>query len=224
MEEVEERSESADLYLKDDFKQLNDLASVMPDVVPEAVQAAADKDSAIEHEKAVTTDKKGKGFDSAIHAVDKDGRPILTPTGRFSKIRLPKEKGLNIPTQESLAPDLQYKAVAQTLVSLFIQSGFALVGDEWLPEKSKDMNEEANLVTVTESYCQSKGFSDLPAGVVVCVAFLAYGLRRVTRPRTKTMFQKFGELVKETVKKAFMLVTHRREQFGKRKIEEPKET
>lgn len=177
-------------------KALEELASDMPEVVPDAVEAAEQKEADIQKSSGGVVDNKGRAFDSSLHATGADGRPLLTPTGRFKRINLPKERtGLIMPEREQPV-DQSYKVVAKTVVGIFIQCGYAVVGDEWLPEKSKEMDEEGNLVAVTEVYCASIGLKDLPPGLVCATAFCAYGLRRFTRPKTKSVVEKLTSGVK----------------------------
>lgn len=165
---------------------LSEVAADMPQAIPDAIEAAKNKDA---QEAGQVKDPKGRVFDPSIHQAGPDGQPLLTPTGRFRmKMRLPKTGGINMP--EMALPGQDYSLVAKTLVGLFIQTGYALVGDEWLPEKSKDMDEQANLEAATAAYCASTGFKDLPPGLVVAVAFVGYGLRRFGKPRTRSLIEK----------------------------------
>lgn len=180
----------------DGSPEIKKLVSEMPGVVEDAVIASQQKEQTQQQENLGYKDNKGRPFDPAIHAVDADGRPVMTPTGRFKVVR-PKAPGVSLPeTEAQQAVNSQYKAVASTVVNIFIQVGFSVFGDDWLPEKSKEMNEEANLVEVTSKYCESIGLDDLPPGVVCATAFIAYGLRRFNKPRVKTVREKIGEWTK----------------------------
>ena len=186
----------------------NDLDAVvsnMPTPIPDAIEAAQVKDAAASND---VKDPKGRLFDPAIHQTDAAGKPLLTPTGRFkSKIRLPKQTtGINLPTEQPLAVP-EYRAVARTLVGLFIQTGYALVGDEWLPEKTKDQDEEQNLISATENYCASTGFRDLPPGIIIAVAFIGYGLRRIGKPRTRNLVEKSIVWVKTFATNTWIKIT-----------------
>lgn len=163
---------------------LDDVVKEMPTPIPDAISAAQVKDR---ETAAQVRDPKGRVFDPAIHLSDASGNPILTPTGRFKlKMRIPKPgSGLNMPIETPQSSE--YAQVARTLVGLFVQTGYAVFGEDWLPEKSKEIDEETNLIKATEDYCASTGFKDLPPGVVISVAFIGYGLRRLNKPRVKSV-------------------------------------
>jgi hypothetical protein len=184
----------------DDTKELHKLTE-MPEVVDDAVNASQKDETTSEAAGERFVDNKGREFDPSIHKTDENGKPVYTPTGRFRKITIPNKRQTITPDQAAgLSPtgDVggEYKLVARTLVGIFVQTGYAIVGEEWLPEKTKGMDEQANLEQVTESYCRSIEMQDLPPGVVVAVAYIGYGLRRFTKPKTKTVVQKVGASIK----------------------------
>lgn len=185
-----------EIKIDDVTGELQKVVNEMPEVVSDAVDAAEAKEQAIKKEQENIVDRKGRAFDPNLHASDpQTGKPLLTPTGRFKSLPKANTAGVNIPQSISAAQSAtgQTKVVAQTLVGIFIQSGYGLFGDDWLPEKSKEFDEQQNLEKVTEVYCDNIGLTDLPPGLVLITAFAAYGLRRVNRPRVKSVREKVGE-------------------------------
>lgn len=205
----DEPKEKSDVPVVDASKELEGMAGNMPEPVADAINAAHEKEKSIQQENQNFKDNKGRPFDPNSHAVDKDGRPILTSTGRFKKVARAGGPSINIPTNEPVQDSVSAdsKTVAITVVGMFIQTGYAFVGDEWLPEKSKEFDEEKNLVNVTAKYCDSIGLRDLPPGLVCATAFIAYGLRRVTRPKTKSVVQKLTEGFQQMVYKGWVFLT-----------------
>jgi hypothetical protein len=203
--------ENQEIPVGDAAKELSEMASVMPEPVTDAIKAAHEKEQSIQQENQNVKDNKGRPFDPNVHATDKDGRPILTTTGRFKKVSRAGGPSINIPVNESVQETVSRdsQTVAVTVVGMFIQCGYAFVGDEWLPEKSKDFDEEKNLINVTAKYCDSIGLRDLPPGLVCATAFIAYGLRRVTRPKTKTVVQKLTEGFQQMIYKGWVFITNK---------------
>lgn len=199
--------------LTDGAPEIKKLVSQMPEVVEDAVQASEEKEKAQAQENLGYKDNKGRAFDPAIHAVNADGTPVMTPTGRFKQIK-PKASGVALPDlkaqDQTQGVSARHKAVAVTVVQVFIQTGFSIFGDDWLPEKSKEMNEEANLVEVTAVYCESIGLDDLPPGLVCATAFIAYGLRRFNKPRVKTIREKIGEWLHVKTTRLFLWLQNKK--------------
>lgn len=175
-------------------KNLNDLVSDMPQVVPDAVQAAQEAEKS---EAEQIKDSKGDIFDPAIHAVGEDGKPKLTPKkGQFAKIRLPKDKPVpsgmvSGPTPQAITAN--QRATAIVISGVFIQTGCVIFGDEWQPEKTQKYDEKAYLIESTEEYLRVSGMETLPPWLLLVVAYGSYGLKRFTRPQTKTVLQKMGD-------------------------------
>ncbi len=207
MNEVKEKLGPKQETIVNVDKDLDDLVADMPQVVPDAVEAGLAKE-AQETEEKLFADKKGRTFDPNVHASGPDGKPVYTPTGRFKmKLRLPQSGKVNLPDEKTNSVPGEYRLVAQTIVSSFIQVGYAFVGDEWLPEKSKEIDEEANLVSATETYCASTGFRDLPPGLVVAVAFIGYGIKRFGKPKTKSLVDKATSWVKTKATNFWLWIT-----------------
>jgi hypothetical protein len=180
-------------------KHLEALTSEMPGIVPEAVEAANEADQRSEAAASVV-DKWGRPFDPAQHAAGPDGKPIFTATGRFTKVKLPKDRGpasrVNVPDRAAIAQDQNRRAAATVCATMFIQTGMAVFGDEWAPEKSKEFDEQIYLVDATDEYFKMVGVADLPPWAVIIVAYGSYGLKRMARPRTKTIIQRMGGALK----------------------------
>jgi hypothetical protein len=175
---------------------IEEVASVMPDVVPDAVAAAAEKEKAVKSEAAKTYDSKGNLFEPSKHAVDASGKPILTPTGKFKKLPAAKQ-ALNMPSGpaqpsiEDVKEAQSRRACAEVATALFIQVGVALFGDEWQPVKTQEEDERGNLVIVTDEYLKTLGVINVPPWAVVVLAYSMYGIKRFQKPVTKSRIEKF---------------------------------
>lgn len=188
--------------------QLSNLVSEMPEVVPEAVQSAQEEIQQSQNPQySHLTDRYGRTFDSNIHLVDEQGKPKLTRDNniRIRQGRKPSNK-LNIPAeqqQQYIDEQRNRRYFAEVTANIFIQSGVAVFGDEWQPEKTKEFDEQNNLVNVTDDYYKVTGIKEPPPWAVLLIAYGSYGLRRFSRPKTKTTLQKFGGWCKQTTGKFF---------------------
>lgn len=176
---------------------IDEVTGVMPEVVPEAVQAAADKEKEVKADQSNTYDAKGRQFDPAIHAVDKDGRPILTPTGRFKKLNRPASV-LNTGAKEQEADllqkriDLERLHIAKAGVAMFLQVTTAIFGDEWKPEVDNGIDEHENLVLCTDEWLKQYPDVKLSPGMTLLLAVGIYASKRLPKPKTQTRLQKIG--------------------------------
>jgi len=168
----------------------------MPEVVPEAVAAAAAKEEETKKEVAQTYDAKGNGFDSGRHAVDKDGKPILTPTGRFKKLIKPvsslntgeKEKRVE---EKEAQNNIQRMQCARIAVGCFLQVSTGIFGDEWKPAIVDGIDEAENLTICTSEYLKQFPDIDIPPSWLLAFALLNYCGRRIGKPTTQSKLQKF---------------------------------
>jgi hypothetical protein len=188
-------------------KELAKLTEEMPRVEAEAVAAAQDKEK-IEAAPLLTEklDKVGRRFDVGLHIINLDGTPritedgfLMTKRGRKSKVILPDrvkpETQAAGQVQVNEAINRRYTAIVAA--SMFIQTGVAIFGDEWQPEKSKETDEKENLINATDDYFKVVGFKQLPPWAGLAVAYASYGFRRFNRPVTKTKLQTLGEWFKK---------------------------
>src|SRR3989304_2676798 len=147
-------------------------------------------------------DSDGENFNPAIHAANANGDPILTLKGRFRKRvgRKPinARPALNIPgstTQnyddypEAAPQPPSNSAAAQAAAEIYIQTGVAIFGHEWLPDEGA--RERDNLVSAFNVYLGAKGITDIPPGVALFIAMFGYAAPRLYLPKTQTKIQRF---------------------------------
>jgi len=177
-------------------KELDAMVADMPEVVEDAVQAAEAKEAAKVQENQQTFDKKGRPFDPSRHATDKDGRAVLTPTGQFKKLTLPKAQpgaGSGTVAQPGVdggaAQMAEIKACACMWADLFINFGISMFGDEWKPEITKGYNEREYLIAVNEAFMLENGVVKVPGWMAMLLAYGTYTVKRLNQPRTRTFFQ-----------------------------------
>ena len=214
---------ATDLPVKNAEKHLTEIVNDMPEVVPEAVDAGKEALAAQQkqdapagnngHDTAGLVDRYGRAFDANLHVVDETTKkPKLTSEGklRVKANRSPlkfsgqgtETKGgpgpLNQPTANAPQIDqaaMKRRMAATVTATMFIQSGVAIFGDEWQPEKSREYNEQDGLIEATDEYFKVAGIVDMPPWLVLVVAYGSYGLKRMSKPRTQTVMAKMREAI-----------------------------
>lgn len=182
-------------------KHLDQLITTMPEVVPDAVAAAQEKEKAVDDVQKAAVDNKGRAFDPSLHAADAAGNPIRTNTGRFKrKLRLPGDRsastgGLNVPSEVTAAPmDMRIKTAAAKYADLFIVTGISFFGEEWKPEMGKGVDERAMLIDANERAMLQYGYVEPPAWIDLLMVYSLYMGKRcfqpVTKSRIKIIFEK----------------------------------
>jgi hypothetical protein len=174
---------------------IEEVTATMPEVVPDAVAAAAAKEQEVKVEQAKTYNAKGQAFDPTQHAVDKDGKPILTPSGRFKKLSKPAlalNTGAEQKQEQAQAQqaDIQRMQCAKIAVGCFLQVTTGIFGDEWKPENVDGIDEGENLVICTNEYLRQFPDIDIPPGWLLAFALLNYCGRRIGKPKTQTKLEK----------------------------------
>jgi hypothetical protein len=164
-------------------------------------------------------DKLGNAFDSAIHQTTKDGRPLVTKTGKLarrpgnkagsnghkSKLVIPPTPGASTGGPATPAPDAAAKSSAGRLLaaraaaSTLISAGIWYGGDEWRPYKGtvegRDIDERQSLINAFDEYFAAKEIDDFPPGIALTITVWAYAAPRVTMQgtanRTKSLWGRF---------------------------------
>ncbi len=153
--------------------------------------------------------------------VSKGGRLFYRPGVRFDRRRIGTNGGISeskAPVQSIVgeapaagaAPSADNPAVpagnfdpvkieqcAKTMTALFFAGGCMIFGDDGQPivDKSANVDEPQEIYQAFHSYFSVKGAKDIPPGVILAIAFISYGRRRVTLPKVKTRFGRFKETV-----------------------------
>lgn len=174
---------------------LDEVAGKMPAPNPDVETLTAAPESA---PGAAALDDTA-AFNPEIHETGADGKPVLTPTGRFKKKKGMGRAALTVPQTDNAEAKrremiaAQRNMAAQVIVNTFISTGVMVFGDEWQPETQKavmegkeiSISEKDILVTTTEQYLESKNVVDIPPGVCLAIVFSSYCLKRAGKPETK---------------------------------------
>lgn len=146
----------------------DDLLSRKPEAREHAIEAERGRDR---------TDALGVAFDPAQHAVNHDGRPVLTDKGLWRKRREFEQPPAK--DEESIALATE-KAGAAAAGTFFAVATMAL-GEEWRPT----VEEQSAVTLATVKWFQAHEWGDLPPGAVVATVVLAYAIPRLQMPETQ---------------------------------------
>lgn len=168
---------------------------------PAATPASGDLDSA------------GVAWDSKIHATGRDGKGVKTAQGTWRKKRQSRVAGATkdtpapsgspqnpgAPPQLTEAQKAQCMQAGIVVAECIFQTAQAFGGKEWEP-RAKPIDERANMHGAWGHYFIAKGITDMPPGLVLCVALGGYMLPRLTNsgnefPETRTRMQRLREWV-----------------------------
>lgn len=132
-----------------------------------------------------------QGFDPSIHAVDKDGRPILTKSGKFRK----KRKAAAQEEEHGEYYDLSVLA-STSLVSLSVVLG----GEEFQPIKHGPIDEMKNIQQAFERWFEAHEMNDLPPNIALVAALSAYYVPRFAQPGPREKLSKMWKWAKRWFK------------------------
>lgn len=90
--------------------------------------------------------------------------------------------------------DGEVMLAAETCAEMYIQTGVALFGGEWLPEGDKTDREA--LVSGFYRYLHHKGIKDIPPGIALCMAMFGYAAPRFHKPKTSAKIAAYWTLIK----------------------------
>lgn len=178
----------------------------------EANQAAIDAkiaaDTKQQKEKSSTADKDGVIFNPELHAVDKDGNPSLTSTGKFRKRRGISKVAVKGEAEKTVQDEQAARAAGILCADMMIGSAVTLLGEEWVPIGSQGQqqpikfDEHSNLRRAFGDYFVARGIKDFPPGIMLTIALTSYAAPRlVGGQETKTKLSKvkkwFGAVIKK---------------------------
>jgi hypothetical protein len=152
-------------------------------------------------------DVGGSSFNPAIHAVNADGSPRKTTTGRFAlkrgkkagTVEAPKAspKGIVIPgaTPGAGAKEQEARAGGAGAANLLLMVSVAIGGQEWQPIKDDKTGRDEKLMLETAfgDFFVAQGWQDLPPGWALVAACGMYALPRFAMPQTRTRMQRVKE-------------------------------
>lgn len=181
--------------------------ATMPEPQPHAIEAAR-------AEAAQAPQAAGEVFDAAIHATNQDGTPKLKSDGTFARKRGRKAGAsiLNAPKPKDNAANSQQPATAETQAAalgiasanLVILCGMMVGGKDFAPDEKNALlgvPDKEMLEGAFRDYYVATGKQDLPPGLTLCVAILAYAAPKFSRPTVLERFKKFGAWVSNWRKK-----------------------
>lgn len=182
----------------------NTLADSMPEVQEHAINHEKEKTDAAREKWADLKDVDGNPFDPAMHKVNKDGEPTVSPKGNL--IKKPGRKAGKAPgvsssvigvKQEPKAdPEVQAKMQARAsgkmAANLLMTLGVVAGGEEWQPLKDPQsgLDEKQMLESAFGDYFEATGKTDIPPGMALTVAIGGYMLPRFTMPKTRSRMGK----------------------------------
>jgi hypothetical protein len=148
-------------------------------------------------------DVKGDGFDPSIHVANRDGTPKMTTKGMFvmkrglgttktGKVKTISSKA----TQEAMDQDARMCGLM--VVSVLTNSAQGFMGVEWKPTD----NENLMLEDSTAKAFQAWGWTDLPPGIALTLAWTQYALPRLIAEKKKGTFTRLKEKLFPKKKKA----------------------
>ena len=186
---VESMSEPSDFAI-DQFNQ---------DATPESTGGGATDTPS---DTVPDTDSDGKFFDPEQHAVTADGTPKRTQAGRWAKKR-GRKSGSTVGGQTGPSEDqraaMSGSATHQTgkaAAAMLITCGM-LVSDEFQPTRdhASGVDERLMLESAFAEYFAAKDIDDIPPGVALSFAILAYIGPRLTQPKTQSRSKQFGNWI-----------------------------
>jgi hypothetical protein len=177
----------------------------------------AKADQARQHANKV--DRHGNPFDPDIHVTDENGEPQLNAKGQLrmkpgrgsAKFKGRAEPGskssLHTPgASRGRASDGVGVASAQgdpraaghLIAENIFALGQAIGGAEWAPletwqpqvAQQYGINERQQMREAWATYCERKGISDVPPGIMVVMVMGSYAAMRLNMPQTKSRFQR----------------------------------
>ena len=136
-------------------------------------------------------DDRGNPFDPVRHLPKKHPK-----TGVWLPKRQPKAGTAAPAGSPFVAPDpeppapppppSEYRIAAEAACAITYALGMTIGGDEWSPTT----DEHAQLLPAWETYLKTKQVRDVPPGLALTIAMLAYAGPRFSRPKTLSRLQK----------------------------------
>jgi hypothetical protein len=87
-------------------------------------------------------------------------------------------------------PVVDYKAVATMLFDMTTNSLSTALGPEWMPNTNGTPDEKTVMVSAIEGYMRAKEMPDIPPGMMLTIALVAYSAPRLRAPQTSDKLRK----------------------------------
>ncbi len=190
--ETDNVNDTADIEHVDDIvsDSIDDVNASVDDVLHETPDNSVSDDALI--------DSTGTIFDENIHAVNRNGEPSYTKSGRFRK-KARKVVDRESVSNEERAEIEQYERAAAGTVATIEMVGVMLGGDSfrYIKDKKMRIDERAAGVDAFTNYYKEYGITDFPPGIALTLWGLTYALPRFAQPEVR---QRFG-WVKKGIRK-----------------------
>ncbi len=190
--ETENVNDMADIEHVDDIisDSIDDVNASVDDVLHETPDNSVSDDALI--------DSTGTIFDENVHAVNRNGEPSYTKSGRFRK------KARKVVDRESVSKEEreeieQYERAAAGTVATIEMIGVMLGGDSfrYIKDKKMRVDERAAGIDAFTNYYKEYGITDFPPGIALTLWGVTYALPRFAQPEVR---QRFG-WVKKGIRK-----------------------
>ncbi len=190
--ETENVNDMADIEHVDDIisDSIDDVNASVDDVLHETPDNSVSDDALI--------DSTGTIFDENVHAVNRNGEPSYTKSGRFRK------KARKVVDRESVSNEEreeieQYERAAAGTVATIEMIGVMLGGDSfrYIKDKKMRVDERAAGIDAFTNYYKEYGITDFPPGIALTLWGVTYALPRFAQPEVR---QRFG-WVKKGIRK-----------------------
>ena len=135
---------------------------------------------------SLATAPSGEQYNPKTHKVsEKTGKIIKKGSGSSgSKSKISTSAQTPAPAQ--VDQTVSARATGKVAAALLINLGVGVFGDEFIPEKSDQVDERAYLENAFGEYFIATGRTDLPPGWALAIAVGTYTLPRFTRPKTRS--------------------------------------
>ncbi len=169
----------------------------------------------------VESQAQSESFNPAIHAVGKDGNPVLTKTGKFRKQRVvstvgkaqnaaPRAGVTSIVNGTLATNEGQRKMAANVATDATFSVGMILGGTPAKPlvDPKTGVDERFQLFCAWDNYLKAKNINDIPAGVALAIGLSGYFIRvsmlEATRQKTRSFWGKMKDkIVNVTASKVY---------------------
>ncbi len=190
---IEQENVSAETEIVNDnveiIENVDDIITESIDDVDTSIDLSGENQSSAVSDDALI-DSTGTIFDENIHAVNRNGEPSYTKSGRFRK------KARKVVERESVSAEErdeieQYERAAAGTVATIEMIGVMLGGDSfrYIKDKKMRIDERASGIDAFTNYYKENGITDFPPGIALTLWGLTYALPRFAQPEVR---QRFG--------------------------------
>ncbi len=179
--------------VKDNVEIIENVDDIITDSIDDVDSSVEDlrvesQDNAVSDDALI--DSTGTIFDESVHAVNRNGEPSYTKSGRFRK------KARKVVERDSVSAEErdeieQYERAAAGTVATIEMIGVMLGGDSfrYIKDRKMRIDERASGIDAFTNYYKENGITDFPPGIALTLWGLTYALPRFAQPEVR---QRFG--------------------------------